>query len=72
MKPTPSLFVYEAGALEITCDLDKVAFMAKRENGSYWLRMVGGDSLNLPPEPGAAIRTAWIAYQGKFDPSKDR
>jgi hypothetical protein len=72
MKTETSLFVFEDGATEIVVDLAKVALMAKRENGSYWLRVVGGDSLNIPAAPGLAIRTAWIAYQGKFDPAKDR
>ena len=72
MKTEPSLFVYDDGHIEMTCDLAKVALMAKRDNGSYWLRMVGGDSLNVPALPGAAIRAAWIAYQGKFNPTTAR
>ncbi len=72
MKTEPSLFVFEDGTTEITVDLAKIALMAKRESGAYWLRTIGGESLQLPPAPGAAIRKAWIAYQGKFDPAKDR
>lgn len=72
MNTTPTLFVFENGTLEITVDLAKVALMAKRENGTYWLRFAGGESLNVAPDAGTAIRTAWIAYQGKFNPATDR
>ncbi len=72
MNTTPTLFAFTTDTLEITVDLAKVALMAKRENGSYWLRLTGGDSLNIAAEPGAAIRTAWIAFQGKFNPATDR
>lgn len=74
MKTEPSLFLFEdtTGEAELTVDLAKIALMAKRAGGRYWIRLTGGDSLDLPPEPGLAIRTAWIAYQGKFDPAKDR
>ena len=71
---TPSLFVFEDAdrGLELTVDLEKVALMAKRASGNYWLRMVGGDSLDVPEVAGIAIRTAWIAFQGKFSPNTDR
>lgn len=72
MKTTPSLFVFEDGVLELTVDLEKIALMTKRADGSYWLRVVGGDSLNVAAAPGAAIRNAWVAYQGKFNPATDR
>lgn len=73
MKPTPSLFVFEGEGLEITVDLAKIAYMAKRADGSYWIRMTGGDSLNPPAAAaGVAIRSAWIAFQGKFNPATDR
>jgi hypothetical protein len=74
MKTDTSLFLFEdaASELEITVDLAKIALMAKRAGGRYWIRMTGGDSLDVPPEPGLAIRTAWIAYQGKFNPTTDR
>lgn len=67
-----SLFLFTNNELEVTVDLAKVALMAKRIDGSYWLRMTGGDSLNVPAEVGVAIRTAWIAFQGKFNPATDR
>lgn len=72
MKTTTTLFVFEDGAREVTVDLAKIALMAKRYDGSYWLRMTGGDSLNLDAGVGVAIRTAWVAFQSKFDPAKDR
>lgn len=78
MKTEPSLFVYEAAeddtsaTKELTVDLAKIALMNKRAGGNYWLRMTGGDSLDVPAPAGVAIRTAWIAYQGKFDPNKAR
>ena len=72
MKTDPSLFTFTNDTLEITVDLAKIALMAKRESGAYWLRTIGGESVQLAPEAGVAIRGAWIAYQGKFDPAKDR
>lgn len=73
MKTEPSLFVFDDGELEMTVDLAKITLMSKRADGTYWLRMLGGDSLHLQNGvAGAAIRTAWVAYQGKFNPTTDR
>lgn len=71
MNPTTSLFVFENDNNEITVDLAKIALMVKRADG-YWLRMAGGDSLPVKADAGVAIRTAWIAYQGKFNPATER
>lgn len=72
MNTTPTLFVFTNDTLEMTVDLAKIALIAKRENGTYWLRLTGGESINVAADAGAAIRTAWIAFQGKFNPSTDR
>lgn len=65
----PSLFVFE----EYVIDLSKISLIAKRDlNPGYYLQMQGCTSLGIRQEAGDAIRTAWIAFTGKFDPAKDR
>lgn len=64
----PSLFI--AGTL--TVDLSKISLMRRRADESWWMRTTGGESLPLAKGEGDLVFAAWIAYAGKFYPSKER
>ena len=76
MKPTPSLFICTnnrdgLASEEFTVDLSKVCLVTKRQDDSYWLNL-GGTSIPMSKGIGDQVLPAWIAFQGKFDPAKDR
>ena len=65
MSRTPSLFQVNE---DFIVDLDKIAYIKGR-----WIRFLGADGATEQNSIDAdKIRTAWIAYKGKFDPSKER
>jgi hypothetical protein len=65
MKKEPSLFVVDK---EIVIDLDKICYMKGR-----WVRFeTSAHSVEFTPSQAEKILAAWIAYKGKFDPSKER
>jgi hypothetical protein len=75
---TPCLFTCTAarGELdsfveEFTVDLSKIALITKRADHSYWLNL-GATSIPMSKGIGDQVLPAWVAFQGKFDPAKDR
>jgi hypothetical protein len=79
--PNTHIFIFEephphpnAGDLKLkrAVDLSQVASLSKKTYDEGYYLTCGGVSFGVTDAYGEALMTAWIAYRGKFDPSRER